>query len=136
MTCYAYEVACRILNSCLIKSISSSWLEITIYQDYPQLLLSTIRNQFWFTSSRNLSSSKNCSSMTSMHFVLHNSPKPTSPVKGNLLKSRILAIFPFSVIRTYYAGPLSIKTNNIRIFICFSTKALVLHILGVYESQA
>lgn len=101
----------------------------------PQLLLSSLRENFWITSGRNL-----------VRGVVHDcikcfrcSPRLTKPIMGNLPSSRVVPSPPFHITGIDYAGPFTIKDRKGRgcktsksylcLFICFTTKCVHLELV-------
>ncbi|XP_048525510.1 uncharacterized protein LOC109533039 [Dendroctonus ponderosae] len=108
----------------------------------PQLLLSSLREQYWIVSGRNL-----------VRKVVHacvkcfrSSPRFTNPIMGNLPSHRVRPSPPFHVSGVDYAGPFTIKDRKGRgcktskcylcLFVCFSTKSVHLELVTDLTTEA
>lgn len=101
----------------------------------PQLLLASIREQFWITSARNLSRKIVRSCVRCVRF----SPRFTKPHMGNLPLPRVTPSPPFYHTGVDYSGPFFVKNQTGRgaktskaylcLFVCFSTKAVHLELV-------
>ncbi|XP_053698926.1 uncharacterized protein LOC128745885 [Sabethes cyaneus] len=100
-----------------------------------RLILSTIREEYWPLNGRHLVKSivRNCFRCSRQH------PVPEQQQIGQLPSSRVIPSRPFSHTGVDYAGPLYIKPVHKRaapakaylcVFICFSTKAVHLELVG------
>jgi hypothetical protein len=108
----------------------------------PQLLLYTIRESYWPIGGRNLARAcyQQCVLCTRMK------GKTLSPQMGNLPLDRFTpAAFPFQNVGVDYAGPLSALSRQGRgskvvkvyivVFVCFTTKAIHLELVGDLTSD-
>ncbi|XP_050305577.1 uncharacterized protein LOC126742817 [Anthonomus grandis grandis] len=96
----------------------------------PQLLLSTIRDNYWPISGRNLARKtvKNCVKCARY------AGQTVQPIMGDLPKNRVKPSLPFSVVGVDYAGPFIMKNKPgrgckpikcwVALFVCFSTRAI------------
>ncbi|XP_012521966.2 uncharacterized protein LOC105828265 [Monomorium pharaonis] len=107
----------------------------------PQLLLSSIREQFWLIGGRNLARK-----------IIHkcvkcfrSNPTHSKTLMGELPKARVSQTMPFHNTGVDYAGPLLVKDRKGRgsktskafvcLFICFATKALHLELVSNLTSE-
>lgn len=102
----------------------------------PQLLLSSIREQFWPIGGRNLAKKivHNCIK------CFKNKPQQSQALMGELPKARISLTAPFYTTGVDYAGPFMIKDRQGRrcktskafvcLFVCFTTKAIHLELVS------
>ena len=91
----------------------------------PQLLLFTVRQNYWATSGMNVQSCVRC-------FLTK--PKPTSSIMADLPKQRVEISKPFSITGLDYAGPIILRDRKGRpyktykayicLFICMVTKCI------------
>lgn len=107
----------------------------------PQLLLATIRENYWPIGGRNLARScyHKCVLCNRMK------GKVVPPLMGNLPKSRLLPGFPFESVGVDYAGPVMCASRQgrgcrlvkvyIAVFVCFTTKAIHLELVGDLTSN-
>ena len=108
----------------------------------PQLLISSIREQFWIPNIKKL-----------IRAVLHRclkcyrlKAKVSQQLMGQLPSSRCQPSHPFQVTGVDYAGPLSIRLGAprskttckayIAVFVCFSTKAVHLEVVTSLTTEA
>ncbi|XP_043466815.1 uncharacterized protein LOC122501430 [Leptopilina heterotoma] len=108
----------------------------------PQLLLYTIREQFWPLGGRNLA--KNVTRKCITCFKVK--PRITNPIMGDLPKARVSPSPPFYNTGVDYAGPFMIKDRKgrgaksskcyISVFVCLATKALHLELVSDLTSEA
>ncbi|XP_072400755.1 uncharacterized protein [Diabrotica undecimpunctata] len=108
----------------------------------PQLLLYTIRQQYWPTGGMDAVKSvvRNC--ITCHKFK----PTQITPFMADLPHSRVTISFPFHHTGVDYAGPFVLKDRKGRgcktykayicLFICFSTKAVHLELVTALTSEA
>lgn len=109
----------------------------------PQLLLATIRDTYWPIGGRNLARScyRQCLRCCRMK------GQTVSPLMGNLPKPRVTpGGFPFKDVGVDYAGPINSVSRQgrgckivkvyIAIFICFTTKAIHLELVGDLTSNS
>ncbi|XP_049878925.1 uncharacterized protein LOC126375884 [Pectinophora gossypiella] len=107
----------------------------------PQLLLASIRETYWPIGGRNLARACYykcvlCSRMKG---------KVINPLMGNLPRQRLSGSFPFENVGVDYAGPIMCASRQgrgcrlvkvyIAVFICFSTKAIHLELVGNLTSN-
>jgi len=104
--------------------------------------LAAVRSRFWILSSR--------STVRKIRFrcmiCFRTDPRNTEYQMGNLPNSRLSSDRPFTVVGIYFAGPLSIKDSKLRnrkfikcylsVFVCFSTKAVHLEVVGDLSSDS
>lgn len=108
----------------------------------PQLLLSTIRETYWPLAGRNLARAcyRQCVRCQRLK------PQAVVPQMGNLPLSRLSpADFPFQSVGVDYAGPIISSSRQGRgcrlvkvyivIFVCFTTKAIHLELVGDLTSS-
>ncbi|GJQ77878.1 hypothetical protein Trydic_g16131 [Trypoxylus dichotomus] len=96
----------------------------------PQLLLSSIRNEFWPTKGRNLARKIVRDCIKCFRFKAES----VVPIMGQLPKHRVTANHPFYATGVDYAGPVLIRDKRgrgskiikayISLFVCLSTKAI------------
>jgi hypothetical protein len=101
-----------------------------------------VRQRYWPISGRNI-----------VRKVIHScvkcnraNPKPISQKMGDLPKERLQPSRPFSTSGVDYAGPYLIKSNKLRnakkvksyiaLFVCFSTKAVHLELVGDLTTES
>lgn len=102
----------------------------------PQLLLNSIRDQFWPISGMILANATVRKCITCQRFQC----KALSPLMGNLPQPRVTPAPPFETCGTDFAGPFLILNKKGRgaksskcylcIFVCFSTKAVHLEVVS------
>nr|XP_049466974.1 uncharacterized protein LOC125908321 [Anopheles coluzzii] len=107
----------------------------------PQLLLTTLRQSFWIIGGRNL-----CKSVYhSCHACFKAKPTLIKQSIADLPTSRVTPTRPFSVCGVDYCGPIYIKQTirnrspikaYIAIFVCFSTRAVHIELVGDLTSTA
>ncbi|CAK1597961.1 unnamed protein product [Parnassius mnemosyne] len=108
----------------------------------PQLLLANIRDTFWPIGGRNLA--KACYHKCIRCHRMKG--KVSNPLMGNLPQQRLLSGgFPFETVGVDYAGPVMSATRQGRgcrlvkvyicIFVCFTTKAIHLELVGDLTSN-
>lgn len=107
----------------------------------PQLLLATIRETYWPIGGTQLAKAcfRKCVLCTRLR------GKVLNPIMGNLPCSRLSPNFPFDSVGVDYAGPLQSVSRQGRgsriikvyaaIFICFTTKAIHLELVGDLTSN-
>lgn len=108
----------------------------------PQLLLASIRESYWPIGGRNLAKScyRNCVRCCRMKGAV------VVPLMGNLPQQRLLpGGYPFESVGVDYAGPIMCASRQgrgcrlvkvyIAIFICFTTKAIHLELVGDLTSN-
>nr|CAI5829042.1 unnamed protein product [Callosobruchus analis] len=115
---------------------------LRLFHAGPQLLISSLRNQFWPVAARNLARStvRNC--MRCFRF----NAEAVQPIMGDLLRDRITPTSPFLNTGVDYAGPFTIRIRKgrgsktekcyVAVFICFSTKAIHLELVSSLSSDA
>lgn len=108
----------------------------------PQLLMSSLREQFWPIGGRTLARKvvKQCIICTRYR------AKTMEPLMGHLPASRVTQSYPFQICGTDFAGPFQISSkigrgNRISkcylcLFICFSTKAIHLETVSDLSTSA
>lgn len=107
----------------------------------PQLMLSSIRETYWPIGGRNLA--KTCYHQCMLCSRMKG--KVVAPQMGNLPQSRLTCGAVFDSVGVDYAGPIAsvsrqgrgsrINKVYIAIFICFTTKAIHLELVGDLTSQ-
>ncbi|XP_046383976.1 uncharacterized protein LOC124154345 [Ischnura elegans] len=108
----------------------------------PQLLLSSIRQRFWPLSGRNL-----CRQIVHQCTrCFRSNPKAVPQLMGNLPRQRLEPTRPFLRCGVDYCGPIYVKTSRrrgsqpikayISEFVCFSTKAVHLELVGDLTTEA
>lgn len=108
----------------------------------PQLLLSTIRETYWPLGGRNLARAC-CRQCVRCQRV---KPRTIAPQMGNLPLSRLSpADYPFQNVGVDYAGPIASASRQGRgcrlvkvyivLFVCFTTKAIHLELVGDLTSN-
>ncbi|XP_046392228.1 uncharacterized protein LOC124160418 [Ischnura elegans] len=108
----------------------------------PQLLLSSIRQRFWPLSGRNL-----CRQIVHQCTrCFRSNPKAVPQLMGNLPRQRLEPTRPFLRCGVDYCGPIYVKTSRrrgsqpikayISVFVCFSTKAVHLELVGDLTTEA
>ncbi|XP_055617896.1 uncharacterized protein LOC129763133 [Toxorhynchites rutilus septentrionalis] len=106
-----------------------------------RLLLTAMREEYWPLQGRRLARStvRNCFRCTRLN------PIPLEQQIGQLPAQRIMSSRPFNVTGIDYAGPLYLKPTHRRaapakayicVFICFTTKAVHLELVGDLSTQA
>lgn len=107
----------------------------------PQLLLSSIKDEFWPVGGTNLAKAtyRKCMKCIRMKGQI------VAPLMGNLPKSRLTPGVPFESVGVDYAGPLTSASRQgrgcrlvkvyIAIFVCFTTKAVHLELVGDLTSN-
>lgn len=107
----------------------------------PQLLLSSLREQYWPVHGKQL-----------VNKVVHKcvtcfraKPKITTPIMGNLPPSRVNPTLPFVSTSVDYAGPFNIRDRRgrgykaskcyIAVFVCTTTKAVHLELVSSLETN-
>ncbi|KAL0860231.1 hypothetical protein ABMA27_010538 [Loxostege sticticalis] len=107
----------------------------------PQLLLSSLREQYWPVHGKQL-----------VNKVVHKcvtcfraKPKITTPIMGNLPPSRVNPTLPFVSTSVDYAGPFNIRDRRgqgykaskcyIAVFVCSTTKAVHLQLVSSLETN-
>ncbi|XP_031340893.1 uncharacterized protein LOC116169002 [Photinus pyralis] len=108
----------------------------------PQLLLYSLRDQFWIISGRSLTKQTVHKCMKCFRF----SPKLVKPIMADLPPSRVQAAPPFSTVGVDYGGPFLIKNHKGRgaktsksylcLFICFVTKAVHLELVTSLTAES
>ena len=108
----------------------------------PQLLLSTIRENYWVIGGRNLARKVTHQCIK----CFRANPKPLTQIMGCLPKSRVRPQPPFHTTGVDYAGPFFIKERYGRgarlskcylcIFVCFTTKAVHLELVSNLTTEA
>ncbi|XP_045783622.1 uncharacterized protein LOC123879758 [Maniola jurtina] len=109
----------------------------------PQLLLASIREVYWPIGGRNLAKStyRRCIRCTRMKGSV------VAPIMGDLPRRRLIpGGYPFETVGVDYAGPISSASRQgrgcrivkvyIAIFICFTTKAIHLELVGDLTSNS
>ncbi|XP_045778087.1 uncharacterized protein LOC123875994 [Maniola jurtina] len=101
----------------------------------PQLLLASIREQFWPLGGRNLAKS----TVHKCHRCFRMKAQSTSPVMGNLPRQRLQPGYPFQTSGMDYAGPIIALNRKgrgcrtikvyVAIFVCFATKGCHLELV-------
>lgn len=115
---------------------------VTLLHAGPQLLLSSIREQFWPIGGRNLA-------RKTVHDCIkcfRSDPKQSTTPMGELPKSRVSQTMPFHNTGVDYAGPFIVRDRKGRgsktskafvcLFVCFATKALHLELVSNLTSEA
>lgn len=107
----------------------------------PQLLLSSIRERYWPIRGRNLA--RHCCRLCVKCWRMKG--QTPSPIMGDLPQQRLLAGFPFENVGLDYAGPIQSASRQgrgcklvkvyIAIFVCFTTKAIHLELVGDLTSN-
>ena len=108
----------------------------------PQLLLTSLREQYWPIGGRNLVKAcyRQCVRCSRMKGQV------ISPIMGNLPENRVLSNgFPFQSVGVDYAGPIYAASRQGRgcrlvkvyivLFVCFSTKAVHIELVGDLTSN-
>lgn len=107
----------------------------------PQLLLTSIKESYWPIGGQNLAKLcfRSCVKCRRMR------GKVNAPLMGNLPRDRLTPGFPFETVGTDYAGPiLSVSRQGrgcktvkvyIVIFVCFTTKAVHIELVGDLTSN-
>lgn len=107
----------------------------------PQLLLASIRETYWLIGGRNLAKFTyyQCVRCTRMR------GKVVFPLMGNLPPQRVIPNRPFECVGIDYAGPISSASRQgrgckivkvyIAIFVCFTTKAVHIELVGDLTSN-
>ncbi|XP_052755320.1 uncharacterized protein LOC128201681 [Galleria mellonella] len=108
----------------------------------PQLLLASIRESYWPIGGRNLAKTcyHNCIKCTRIK------GKVVTPLMGNLPQQRLLSGgYPFMTVGVDYAGPIMCANRQgrgcrlvkvyIAVFVCFTTKAIHLELVGDLTSN-
>lgn len=106
-----------------------------------QLLLHTVRQEYWIIGGLGLAKSVVKSCLTCTKF----NPKLSHAIMADLPKARINVLSPFSNVGIDFAGPFKIKDRNGRgckitkgyicLFICFSTKAIHLEVTSDLSTE-
>lgn len=109
----------------------------------PQLLLASIREVYWPIGGRNLASAtyRHCIRCTRMK------GKVEAPIMGDLPQRRLTpGGYPFETVGVDYAGPIASASRKgrgsrivkvyIAIFVCFTTKAIHLELVGDLTSHS
>lgn len=108
----------------------------------PQLLLSSIREQFWPVGGRTLAREvvRKCYICTRLR------GKAMEPLMGNLPADRVTAFYPFQVCGLDFAGPFLISSKKgkgnritkcyLNIIVCFATKAVHLEVVSDLSTNA
>lgn len=107
----------------------------------PQLLVSTLRERWWVLGARNLARQVVHNCVTCARLKGEN----VTPLMGNLPRERIEASFPFMTCGVDYAGPMLVLNRKGRgarlikcyicLFVCFTTKAIHLELVGSLSTQ-
>lgn len=102
----------------------------------PNMLLASLRDQYWPISGRSVIRKTTRKCVT----CFRAKPKTIYPIMGDLPHARITPSFPFHNCGVDYAGPVSIRNkvgrgskiikSYICIFVCLSTKAIHLELVG------
>nr|CAI5827413.1 unnamed protein product [Callosobruchus analis] len=115
---------------------------LRLFHAGPQLLISSLRNQFWPVAARNLAMStvRNC--MRCFRF----NAEAVQPIMGDLPRDKITPTSPFLNTGVDYAGPFTIRIRKgrgsktekcyVAVFVCFSTKAIHLELVSSLSSDA
>lgn len=108
----------------------------------PQALLYTLRETWWPVGGRNLAKQVVHSCVRCARFRA----RPIAPIMGNLPAQRLSPGFPFMTTGVDYAGPVLILNRKGRgartvkayicIFICFTTRAVNLELVGDLSTDA
>lgn len=108
----------------------------------PQLLLASIRESYWPIGGRNLA--KACYHKCVLCRRMKG--KVVAPIMGNLPQERLRPGYPFESTGVDYAGPILCASRQgrgcrlvkvyIAIFICFTTKAIHLELVGDLTSKS
>lgn len=108
----------------------------------PQLLLFSVRQNYWVTSGMNVAKLivRSCVS------CFRSKPKPANAIMADLPKHRVEAARPFSITGIDYAGPVILPDRKGRpyktykayicLFICFVTKCMHIELVTDLTSQA
>lgn len=108
----------------------------------PQLLLSSIRENYWPIRGRNLAKCVvyNCLKCFKAH------PRQNNPIMGQLPKSRVMPFPVFYKTGVDYAGPFTLKEKKgrgsktlkcyVSLFVCFTTKAIHLELVTELTTEA
>ncbi|KAF0729511.1 Integrase catalytic domain-containing protein, partial [Aphis craccivora] len=108
----------------------------------PQAMLCSVRSRYWPLNGRNLARSTIHECVTCFRYK----PVVVQPIMGNLPMERVEPTRAFLRCGIYYAGPFMIKTSMRRnaplvkgyvcIFVCFSTKAVHIELVGELSTAA
>lgn len=141
---YTYNKKHPLLLSCkhpLTKLIFTSE-HIRLMHAGPQLLLASIRDEFWPIGGRNLARSitHNC------HRCFRMRAQTVNPIMGHLPGQRLQPGYPFQTTGVDYAGPLTAADRKGRgckpikvyvvVFVCFTTKCLHLDLVTSLTKEA
>ncbi|XP_061710770.1 uncharacterized protein LOC133520395 [Cydia pomonella] len=108
----------------------------------PQLLLSSVKDEYWPIGGTNLAKAcfQKCLKCVRMRGQV------IAPLMGNLPASRLIPGMPFKTVGVDYAGPLTSASRQgrgcrlvkvyIAIFVCFTTKAVHLELVGDLTSDS
>jgi hypothetical protein len=129
-------------KSCVLTTLLVHHFHINYLHAGPQLVSSLIRARFWIISSRSVI----------RHIIFKCVPCATyrasipSPVMGDLPKSRVQSIRPFSNVGIDCAGPFAIKEGKRRnarasrcylaIFVCMAVKAVHVEVVSDLSTPA
>lgn len=129
-------------KSCVLTTLLVRHFHLNHLHAGPQLVSSLLSARFWIISSRSVI----------RHIIFKCVPCAThrasipSPVMGDLPKSRVQSVRPFSNVGIDYAGPLAIKEGKRRnaraskcylaIFVCMAVKAVHVEVVSDLSTPA
>lgn len=125
-----------------LTNLIFQWEHQRLLHAGPQLLLASVREQFWPILGKNLAKKtvRNCIR------CFKAKPKVSNAIMGHLPEARVRPSPPFFNSGIDYAGPFSIKDRKGRgckvtkcyicLFICFSTRALHLEVVSNLTTEA
>lgn len=112
------------------------------YHAGPQLLLSTMRQKYWPLGGRNLTRKVVRTCVT----CWRQNPPPQGQIMGDLPEARLNHVAPFTTCGVDFCGPFLTRPNYRRggvsyktyicVFVCFSTKAVHLEVVGNLTTES
>lgn len=143
-SCYDYNVRHPIIicsKHNFTKLIFNTY-HLRLFHAGPQLLLATIRHEYWPLGGRNIAKSTVYKCVKCQRF----NGRTVQPIMGNLPKERVQLEFPFLETGTDYAGPILLADRKGRgcrlvksyicVFVCLATRAVHLELVSDLTKHA
>lgn len=143
-SCYDYNVRHPIIicSKHNFSKLIFNFFHLRLFHAGPQLLLATIRHEYWPLGGRNLAKTTVHKCVKCQRFA----GRTVQPIMGNLPKERVQLEFPFLETGTDYAGPILIADRKGRgcrliksyicVFVCLATRAVHLELVSDLTKHA